>query len=103
MKTRELRFEELVGRVVCNPFGRPIGRIEELRIEPNGEEYEVVEYILGLDKRLPRILAALGQIPTFRALGIGKPPRHRPIPWQWIDLSDPERPVLSETSAETKR
>ena len=93
---REVRFEDLVGKVVRNPQGRAIGRIEELRIEPDGEDYLVTEYLIGSLDRLSRLLEFLGQLPTFRALGIGQAPRIRPIPWHWIDLSDPTRPVLRE-------
>jgi sporulation protein YlmC with PRC-barrel domain len=95
---REVRFEDLVGKVVRNPQGRAIGRIEELEAEPEGEDYLVTEYVIGALERLPRLLGFLGQLPTFRALGIGRSPRVRRIPWHWIDLSDPVHPVLTEIS-----
>ena len=98
-QTQQVRFEDLVGKVVRNPHGRAIGRIEELRIEPDGDEYLVTEYLIGPSERLPRLLAFLGQVPTFRALGLGHVPERRPMPWHWIDLSDPARPVLTETVA----
>ncbi|HET6796838.1 MAG TPA: hypothetical protein VFH40_06700 [Gemmatimonadales bacterium] len=93
---REVRFEDLVGKVVRNPHGRAIGCIEELRIEPDGEDYVVTEYLIGGLEWLPRLWGFLGQLPTFRALGVGQGPRIRPVPWHWIDLSDPARPVLTE-------
>jgi hypothetical protein len=37
----------------------------------------------------------VGELPTLRALGIGQQRRLRPMPWHWIDLSDPERPRLA--------
>ena len=96
---RELRFEDLVGKVVRNPHGRAIGRIEELRVEPDGEDYVVTEYLIGpLDWR-SRLVAFLGQLPTVPALGKGGGSRIRPIPWHWIDLSDPVRPVMTEVTA----
>jgi sporulation protein YlmC with PRC-barrel domain len=103
MKQGQVRFEDLVGRLVRNSFGRPIGRIEDLRVEPNGEDYEVTEYLLGPERRLPRLLAWLGQLPTLRALRIGRARRQRPLPWQWIDLTDPERPVLTESAGKDGR
>lgn len=93
---REVRFEDLVGRVVRNPRGRAIGRIEELRVEPDNGDYRVTEYVIGALERLPRLLGFLGQLPTFRALGVGRTLRRRRIPWHWIDLSDPMHPVLAE-------
>jgi sporulation protein YlmC with PRC-barrel domain len=96
MSSREVRFEDLVGRVVQNQHGRPVARIEDVRVEPDGEDYLVTHFLLGPLERLPRIMAFAGEVPTIRALGIGRERRLRPIPWQWLDLSDPERPVLRE-------
>jgi hypothetical protein len=39
------------------------------------------------------------QIPTLRALGLGRRPRIRRIPWAWLDLSDPDQPRLLRTVA----
>jgi sporulation protein YlmC with PRC-barrel domain len=95
MAQRVVKFEDLVGKTVRNRFGRAIGCIEDVRIEPDGEDYLVKEFLIGPLERLPRLLAFIGQLPTFRALGLGREPRVRPIPWHWIDLSDPARPVLT--------
>jgi hypothetical protein len=40
-------------------------------------------------------MVALGyQLPTFRALRLGRKPRTRRLPWTWLDLTDPEHPRL---------
>jgi sporulation protein YlmC with PRC-barrel domain len=90
----ELRFEDLVGKTVRNSYGRPIGRIEDARIEPDGDDYLVSHFLVGPLERMPRIESFFGEIPTFRALGIGADRDVRPLPWQWFDLSDPDRPML---------
>lgn len=95
---QELRFEDLIGKTVRNSFGRPIGRIEDARVEPAGEEYRVTHFLLGPMERFPRLMAFFGEIPTLRALGIGHERNQRPLPWHWFDFSDPERPVLSTAS-----
>jgi sporulation protein YlmC with PRC-barrel domain len=95
MAHREVRFEDLLGKMVRNQYGRPIGRIEDARIEPEGEDYLVKEFLIGPLGRLPRLLAFMGQLPTLRAWGLGRKSQVRPIPWHWLDLSDPARPVLS--------
>lgn len=99
MKQREVRYEDLIGRTVRNQYGRPIGLIEDLRVEPDGEDYLATEFLLGPLERWPRIRAFVGELPTFRTLGLGQEARLRRIPWHWIDLSDPERPRLVETSS----
>jgi sporulation protein YlmC with PRC-barrel domain len=100
MKPSEVRFEDLIGKVVRNPYGRPIGRIEDVRVEPDGEDYLVTEFLLGPMERWSRVLAFIGELTTLRALGIGKERRLRPFPWHWIDLTDPARPRLEAERAE---
>ena len=90
----ELRFEDLIGKTVHNSYGRPIGRIEDAEIEPEGDDYLVTHFLMGPLERLLRIRAFLGELPIFRALGIGHQRDLRPLPWDWFDLSNPERPVL---------
>jgi sporulation protein YlmC with PRC-barrel domain len=94
-----LKFEELVGRVVRNSYGRPIGRIEDARMEPNGQDYLITHFLIGPLGRVARIRAFLGELPTLRNLGLGKEPDLRPLPWDWFDLSDPRRPVLTTESS----
>lgn len=91
---REVRLESLLGRVVRSPGGRPVGRIEDARAEPDGEDYVVREIILGEMGLLAKIVGMAAQLPTFRALGLGRRYRTRAIPWNWLDLSDPERPCF---------
>ena len=89
---REVAFEDLLGRVVRTAAGRPVGRIEDVRVEPDGDEYVVREVILGSLGVRPRLFSMAAQLPTFRALGLSGHYRTRAIPWQWLDLSDPKRP-----------
>jgi sporulation protein YlmC with PRC-barrel domain len=94
VQQNEVRFEDLMGKVVRNAHGRAIGRIEDLRIEPDGDDYLVTEFLLGPLEWLPRLLAFAGELPALCALRIGRERRLHPVPWHWIDLSDPERPRL---------
>jgi hypothetical protein len=99
---REVAFEDLLGRVVRTAAGRSVGWIEDMRVEPEGEEYVVREVILGELGLRAKLFAMAAQLPTFRALGLPAHYRTRAIPWQWLDLSDPERPrfVHHESSEE---
>jgi len=92
--TRELRFENLIGKTVRNSYGRAIGRIEDARLQPDGDDYLVSHFLLGPVERMLRVKAFLGELPTFRALGIGSDRELRPLPWEWFDLKDPDRPIL---------
>ena len=92
--SQRVRFEHLMGKRVRNPHGRVIGRIEDARIEPEGEDYGITHFLIGPADRLAQIRAFLGELPTLRSVGIGNERDLRPFPWHWIDLTDPERPVL---------
>jgi hypothetical protein len=96
-----LRFEHLVGRQVRNTHGRVIGRIEDARIEPDGEDYVITHFLLGPLGRITRLRAFLGEVPTLIALRIGHERNLRPLPWDWFDLTDPEQPVLTEKGSRT--
>jgi hypothetical protein len=78
--------------MVRSPAGRPVGRIDDIRAEPHGVEYLVSEILVGELGLVPRLVRVAQQLPTFRALGLGRRYRQRAIPWHWLDLTDPERP-----------
>ncbi len=98
MSAREVRLEELLGRVVRTAAGRPIGVIQDLRAQPHGEEYLVHEVLIGELGLRARLLGVLQQLATFRALGLARPYRIRAIPWDWLDLSDPHHPRFRSAS-----
>ena len=95
MTAREVRLEALLGRVVTGPGG-PFARIEDLRTEPEGEEYLVRSFILGPLGIGAKLAAFFWELPTLRALGLARKCRIRVVPWELIDLSDPEHPKLVE-------
>jgi hypothetical protein len=92
MAAREVGFEDLLGRVVRTAAGRPVARIDDFRVEPEGEEYVVRQVVLSELGLRARLFAMAAQLPTLRALGLAGPYRTRAVPWDWLDLSDPEGP-----------
>jgi hypothetical protein len=100
MANREIRLEELLGRTVRSAAGRPVGRIDDIRAEPHGEEYLVTEVLMGELGLVAKLLDFAEQLPTFQALKLGRRYRLRPIPWDWLDLSDPERPRFRDAIPE---
>lgn len=104
MGAREIRLGDLTGRVVRDPDGRSVGRIEELCAEiaprEGGNDYEVVVFHVG----------AYG---AFEALAGGRFAQHAlkragklvgyqryEVPWDWLDFSDPEHPRLTRRRSE---
>jgi len=93
--SQRVRFEDLIGKVVHNSYGRAVGKIEDARMEPEGEDYLITHFLIGPLGRLTRLRAFLGELPTLQAIRLGSERDLRLLPWQWFDLSDPERPVLT--------
>lgn len=92
--TREVRVEELVGRKIRDAAGRTIGRIEELIAEQQGTELVVVEVHVGPGALLERVIDLATLIP--RSGTLQRQLRHlRRIPWQQLDLSDPDHPLAT--------
>ncbi|MFL5518869.1 MAG: hypothetical protein ACJ8DJ_22145 [Gemmatimonadales bacterium] len=89
-----VRLERLLGRLVRDHLGVSVGRIEDVVAEPAGDAYRVTHVLVGPDGRLAQLFAAGYQLPTLRALGLGRKPRIRRLPWSWLELSDPDRPRL---------
>lgn len=98
MSVREIRLSELVGRVVRDATGRKVGRIEELRAEialdARGNEYDVVEIHVGMYGALEALAGARFLRALSRRLGRAAGYESHGIPWDQLDLSDPDRPRL---------
>lgn len=90
MAERKVRFELLLGKVVRDSEGVRAGRILSVTAEMEGESCVVREYHLGT----AALLSRLG-ITTLQ-----REPRR--VPWDLMDLSDPERPRLRCSLAELK-
>jgi sporulation protein YlmC with PRC-barrel domain len=97
---REVRLERLLGRLLVDATGVPVGRIEDVEAYPDGEDYLVTHVVVVPEGRFASLRAAMHQLPTLRALGLGRKPRTRRVPWTWLDLSDPSHPRLLPNVAE---
>lgn len=97
MKTAKVHFELLLGRKVYDPDGVRVGRIFSVIAEQEGDDCVIREYHLGT----AALLSRLG-ITALRLVGLH---RHEPlrVPWDQLDLSDPEKPRLRCRAEELKR
>jgi sporulation protein YlmC with PRC-barrel domain len=86
---KTVHFELLLGRKVHDREGRRVGRILEVHAAPEGQDCVVREYLLGTAALLTRLGISAGRM-------VGLPLHREPIrvPWDQMDLSDPERPRL---------
>ena len=94
MKRRRIHLEQLLGRKVHDPAGKSAGRIEEVLAERQGDRWVVTEYLLGAGGLMER-LSLVGAASLFVSLlgGFGGSASYR-VPWDQMDLADPNHPRL---------
>jgi sporulation protein YlmC with PRC-barrel domain len=98
MSGKTVRVQALVGELVYDVNGARVGRIRSIQAESEGEDCVVREYHLGGAALLYRLgLSALRLVGWH---GHGKP---LCVPWDQLDISDPERPRLRCTKEELER
>ncbi|HUJ13879.1 MAG TPA: hypothetical protein VL284_08845 [Thermoanaerobaculia bacterium] len=88
--------EQLSGRRVWDADGKVVGRIGAIVARRRGRDYFVDEFHLG-----PAALMERFGISTARIVGWKR--HHREplrVPWQQLDLSDPDHPRLRCTREE---
>jgi hypothetical protein len=86
---RERHVHRLLGRPVYDRSGRPVGHLEELHAEKEGDYYVVAAFDLGPVAMLERL--------AVRHLGVswaGRPHGYR-ARWNQIDLEDERRMTLT--------
>ena len=96
LENGELRLDRLLGRRVLGRNGEPVGRLEEFRAEKHGTGWVVTEYILGAAGLLERL--GVGVRLLFGRRGGGYVAK-----WNQLDISDPDRPRLTCSTAELRR
>jgi sporulation protein YlmC with PRC-barrel domain len=93
----EVHVEKLVGRAVLDKAGQRIGRIAEIVVHKEGDEFVVTHYIVGPIAWMHRFaVSAL----DWRIRGLGVVYR---VEWNQMDLSDPDHPRTACTREELTR
>ena len=90
---REIRLDDLMGRVVHDADGARVGRIEELRAEWRGDECVVLEFHIGASALFERLGGGRFWSACVRLCGGGSTPHV--VPWQHMDLRDVTHPRLT--------
>jgi len=97
MSRANVHLELLHGKLVRDPDGARVGRIHSVLAEIDGEDCVIREYGLGTASLLARLGISASRI-------IGLPVRAEPlrVPWELLDLGDPEHPRLRCSRDELK-
>lgn len=91
---REVHLELLLGKCVFDSTGKSVGRIEEVRVQQQGDEWVVQEYLIGTAALLERLSAWTIGLAILRLLGARKIYSGYSVPWNKLDLTNPEKPCL---------
>ena len=90
MTTRRIRLDDLQGRLIHDADGHRIGRIFDMRAEEHDGELVIVEYMIGARGLVQRVGLSM-----MRLVGFGGRDPWK-IPWDRLDISDPDHPVLRD-------
>ena len=98
----ELHLERLIGKCVFDSLGDRVGRIEEVRAEQQGGDWVILEYLVGVAAIVERLSAWNLGTGLLHFLGARKLNQSCRVPWNQLDLSNPEQPRLICTVGELK-
>jgi hypothetical protein len=88
MSTVKIHFEMLLGKMVRDPGGVGVGRIFSAHAEIDGEDCVLREFLLGPGALLERFGISFQRWQPVR------------VPWDLLDIADPEHPRLRCSAAE---
>jgi sporulation protein YlmC with PRC-barrel domain len=97
----EVNAELLIGRKVCDANGEKVGRIEEFRVKRDDKTCLVEGYLVGASAMIDRLSAWTLIRPINKALR-GRVFSVYEVPWEQMDLSDPEHPKLRIPKSELR-
>jgi sporulation protein YlmC with PRC-barrel domain len=97
----EINAELLIGRKVCDTNGEKVGRIEEFRVTNKEKACLVEGYLVGTSALIDRLSAWTLIRPIHKALR-GRMYSVYEVPWEQMDLSDPEHPKLRIPKSELR-
>ena len=90
----EVNVELLIGRRVDDVDGEKVGRIEEFKVERGDNSCVLDSYLIGSSALIQRLAAWTLVRPIRRALHGRRFYSLYQVPWQDMDLTDPEHPRL---------
>jgi sporulation protein YlmC with PRC-barrel domain len=94
VQQRRVRLHRLLSRKVLDSGGRFAGRVEEVRGHVRNGRCLVQEYVLGREALLERLSVSELSLAALRVLGAHHGAAGRRVPWQQMDLTDPDHPRL---------
>jgi sporulation protein YlmC with PRC-barrel domain len=99
----DIKIQLLVGTKVYDVDGNSVGRIEEIRVKREEKALLVESYLIGASALIERLSARTLVRPIGRLLRARHLYSVYEVPWQEMDLTDPQRPVLKIAQHDLRR
>ena len=95
---KHVRLQDIVGSAVRDPDGKVVGRIHATEARIVGNDCVILEWLIGPAALLSRLGIAGARL-------FGWPRTREPlrVPWDQLDLSDPDHPRLLRPADELRR
>src|SRR5512141_3136063 len=103
IQVKELHLYETLGRKVMDANGEYAGRLEELEVERGDESCLVTNYLVQHRGLISRITQWALSNSLQKVIPISEKSLPYRVPWELMDLSDPERPRITVTKSELRR
>ncbi|PMB22484.1 hypothetical protein [Fischerella thermalis] len=94
MANYDVDLELLLGKPVVDPTDTPVGVIEEIRAEKQGGEWVMQAYLIDSITMLERLSIWTSSLEILHLMGVHEIHGGYIIPWEKLDLTDPEKPRL---------
>jgi sporulation protein YlmC with PRC-barrel domain len=89
-------LDRLVGKSVIDRDGKSVGRLHELRVDVNGDDWTVTHALVGVGGLLERLGLALKLI-------VGRSSSPYVVPVDQMDFSDPKQLRIRRARADLRR
>lgn len=100
---REIHLYEILGRKVCDANGEYAGCLEEIEVERGDEVCPVKSYLVEHRGLMSRITAWALADSLQKAIPVSEDSLPYRVPWDQMDLSDPEHPRITVAKSELRR
>lgn len=100
---KELHIYEALGRKVHDANGEYAGRLEEIEVERGDESCLVTGYLVQHRGLRSRITAWALSDSLQKAIPTSEKSLPYRVPWDQMDLSNPDRPRITVSKTELKR
>jgi sporulation protein YlmC with PRC-barrel domain len=100
---KELQLFQILGKRVVDANGKYAGRLEEIEAERGDDVCVIKNYLVEHRGLLDRLQSWMLAAPIQKSIQVREKSRPYRIPWDQMDLSDPQHPRILVPQSELSR